>query len=166
MVEINIAKTTSDILVIEKLADTIWREHYIPIIGLNHVEYMLDKYQSFDSMRYQIDNGSFYYIIFYNSQPVGYLSFNIEEDALFLSKIYILKKFRRKNIGKAAMSFVEKATVKSGLSKIYLTVNKNNTDTINTYEKLGFINTGSSIKDIGNGFIMDDYKMVKMIDRN
>lgn len=166
MVDINIANTASDILLIEQLADTIWREHYIPIIGLDHVEYMLNKYQSFNSMRDQIDNGYFYYMISYNSQAVGYLSFNLEEDALFLSKIYVLKKFRGKNIGKTAMSFIEKATVKSGLSKIVLTVNKNNIDTIKAYEKLGFINTGSSIKDIGNGFIMDDYKMEKMIDRN
>lgn len=166
MVKIKIAKTTSDILVIEKLANTIWREHYIPIIGLDHVEYMLDKYQSFNSMRDQINNGSFYYIVFYNSQPVGYLSFNIEEDTLFLSKIYILKTFRGKNIGRTAMSFIEKTAIKEELSEIYLTVNKNNIDTIKTYEKLGFVNTGSSIKDIGNGFIMDDYKMVKIIDRN
>jgi len=166
MVDINIANTASDILLIEQLADTIWREHYIPIIGLGHVEYMLDKFQSFDSMKDQIDNGYFYYTIYYNTKPVGYLSFTKEEDALFLSKIYVLKKFRGKSIGKAAMFFVEKATVKSGLSKIVLTVNKNNIDTIKAYEKLGFVNTGSSIKDIGNGFIMDDYKMVKMIDRN
>jgi ribosomal protein S18 acetylase RimI-like enzyme len=166
MAKIKIAKTTSDILVIEKLANTIWREHYIPIIGLDQVEYMLNKYQSFNSIRTQIDNRSFYYIIFYNSQPVGYLSFTIDKDALFLSKIYILKNFRGKNIGKAAMSFIEKMTVKSGLSKIVLTVNKNNINSIKAYEKLGFINTGSNIKDIGEGFIMDDYKMEKMIDRN
>ncbi len=164
MIKIKIAKTTSDILVIEKLANTIWREHYIPIIGLDHVEYMLDKYQSFNSMRDQIDNGSFYYMIFYNSKPVGYLSFYKEEDALFLSKIYILRNFRGKNIGKAAMSFIEKTTVKSGLSKIVLTVNKNNLNTIKAYEKFGFTNKGSSIKDIGNGFIMDDYKMEKILD--
>ena len=71
MIEINIVKTTSDLLLIEQLANTIWREHYIPIIGLKHVEYMLEKYQTVNSMKDQMENGSYYYIIYYKTKPVG-----------------------------------------------------------------------------------------------
>jgi len=38
-----------------------------------------------------------------------------------------------------------------GLRKISLTVNKNNTDSIKAYEKMGFRNVGSLAQDIGNG---------------
>lgn len=163
MIEINIANSTSDFELIEELADTIWREHYIPIIGLEQVDYMLDKYQSIESMKDQIKNGSSYYIIYYNRKPVGYLSFNKYEDIIFLSKIYVLRNFREKKIGKKAMSFVENKTKELGLSKIHLGVNKYNLNAIKAYEKLGFKNIGPSITDIGGGFIMDDFKMEKIL---
>ena len=123
MIEINIAKSPSDLLLIEQLANTIWREHYIPIIGLEQVDYMLDKYQSVESMKDQIKNGSSYYIIYYNKKYVGYLSFNKDKDVVFLSKIYVLHNFRGKKIGKKAMSFVEGKTQELGVSKIHLGVN-------------------------------------------
>ena len=166
MIEIKIANSLSDLLLIEQLADTIWREHYIPIIGLKQVDYMLDKYQSVESMKNQIRNGFSYYIIYSNKRSVGYLSFSEDKDVLFLSKIYVLLDFRGKKIGKEAMSFVEKKTKESGLSKIHLGVNKYNVKAIRSYEKLGFNNIGPSITDIGGGFIMDDFKMEKVLLNN
>ena len=47
------------------------------------------------------------------------------------------------------------------LSKIRLHVNKYNTNSILVYEKMGFVNTDSIITEIGEGFVMDDYEMVK-----
>jgi len=163
MIEINIAESSSDLLLIEQLANTIWREHYVPIIGLGQVEYMLEKYQEVDSMKNQIKSGYSYYIIKYNKISVGYLSFNTEQNVIFLSKIYVLHNFRGKKIGKTAMSFVENMAKKLGLSKIQLGVNKYNVNTIQAYEKLGFKNIGPSITDIGGGFIMDDFKMEKVL---
>lgn len=48
-----------------------------------------------------------------------------------------------------------------GLESIYLTVNKNNTNTISAYIKLGFEIVDSIITDIGSNFVMDDYIMEK-----
>ena len=50
--------------------------------------------------------------------------------------------------------------------KIWLTVNKYNTAAIKAYKKMGFINIAAITQDIGNGFIMDDYKMEKIIKGN
>jgi len=61
------------------------------------------------------------------------------------------------------MQFIEEKAKLYHLKIIMLTVNKNNTNAIRTYEKLGFINVGPVVKDIGNGFIMDDYQMTKQI---
>ncbi len=163
MIEINIAASTTDLLLIEQLAHTIWHEYYVPIIGLDQVVYMLDKYQTVESMKGQIKSGSFYYLIYYNKRSVGYLSFNKEQNVIFLSKVYVLHNFRGKKIGKTAMSFVENMAKESGLSKIQLGVNKYNVNTIRAYEKLGFKNIGPSITDIGGGFIMDDFKMEKVL---
>ena len=163
MIEIAIANTTPDYLQIETLADIIWREHYIPIVGKPQIDYMLDKFQSAEAIEKQVGDGFEYFSIFYNKTPVGYISIKQEANTLFLSKIYVLRSFRGKKIGKSAMQFVEQKAMDYQLKHIRLTVNINNTNSIKAYEKLGFKNVGPLITDIGNGFVMDDYKMVKVL---
>ncbi|MEQ8240696.1 MAG: GNAT family N-acetyltransferase [Cyclobacteriaceae bacterium] len=82
---------------------------------------------------------------------------------LFLSKIYVLKEYRGKGIGKAGMSFVQAQSEKLGFHSITLTVNKYNTTSIVAYERLGFQKVESIVVDIGEGFVMDDYVMKKQI---
>ncbi len=80
---------------------------------------------------------------------------------LFLNKLYLKSSERGKKFGKKAIQFVGNLAKEKNLRKITLTVNKYNTNSINAYEKMGFKNIGPVIQDIGNGFIMDDYKMEK-----
>lgn len=158
--------TSSDLFVIEELAKTIWREHYTPIIGSNQVEYMLAKFQSVAVMQEQIDSGYIYFLMLYWCVPVGYLSIRKDADAIFLSKIYVLKDYRGKGIAGTAMDFVVSESKKAGLGLIRLTVNKNNTNSILAYLKMGFQNKGSMITEIGEGFVMDDFVMEKNIRQN
>ena len=161
MIEISIANTVSNYKRIEQLAGVIWREHYIPITGEGQVEHMLEKYQSASAISNQVKDGFQYFIIYCNEIPTGYLSIKKENDKLFLSKIYVLKEYRGNKIGKMAMLFIEDKAKGMNCSKVVLTVNKNNTNSILAYERLGFKNLGSVVKDIGKGFVMDDYKMEK-----
>ena len=46
---------------------------------------------------------------------------------------------------------------------IYLTVNKYNINSIMAYQKIGFIKTEELFIDIGNGYVMDDFRMEKLI---
>lgn len=144
-----------------KLADTIWREHYTPIIGKAQVDYMLDNFQSSEAIEQQISLGMEYVLIDYKNLPVGYLAFEKREKELFLSKIYLLREFRGKGLGKKAMTYVYKKAQEQKCSQISLTVNKNNKRSITAYEGMGFEKGTALILDIGGGFVMDDYKMVK-----
>ncbi|MEL0456276.1 GNAT family N-acetyltransferase [Flavobacteriaceae bacterium SZ-1-7] len=163
MIEIRQAKTKTDYLLIEHLADAIWREHYISIIGKPQVDYMLGKFQSAMAVENQILDGFEYFLLYFDGTPVGYISIKPEVTALFLSKIYVLSGFRGKNIGKTAMRYVEEKAKDYSLKSIRLTVNKNNSKTIKAYEKLGFIKDGAIVIDIGNGFLMDDFVMVRAV---
>ena len=163
MLQIKLANLESDFKLIAQLADAIWREHYIPIIGKPQIDYMLDKYQSSKVIKTQIEEGYKYFVLVYENTPVGYIAITTEEDALFLSKIYVLRTYRGKKIGTQALKFIENKARELNLKRITLTVNKNNHSAIKAYEKLGFENLGPKIMDIGNGFIMDDYKMAKVI---
>lgn len=162
---ISFLKASSDdhFKTIEVLADTIWREHYIPIIGKPQVDYMLHKFQSAETVKQQVSEGYRYYILMSENESVGYISIKKEEQNLFLSKLYILKSERGKGFGKTAMLFVENEAKNLGCNSISLTVNKGNRNSIKAYETLGFENLGEIIIDIGNGFVMDDYRMCKQL---
>ncbi|MDC6389570.1 GNAT family N-acetyltransferase [Maribacter sp. PR1] len=152
-----------EIKVVANLAHTIWKEHYTPIIGEDQVVFMLNKFQSENAISAQIKEGFNYFLIAHQEAYVGYFAFCLQKDALFLSKFYVLRSERGKGYGKAALKFIEAKAKNLGSKKIKLTVNKNNSNSITAYEKMGFINVESIVQDIGNGFVMDDYVLEKSI---
>lgn len=163
MIDFKEVESQFDLRKIEQLAVFIWNEHYTPIIGKPQVEYMLEKFQSVDAMLTQINNGYRYFLIGEDEFELGYLSFERRETALFLSKIYLLKKHRGKGIGKQAMEFITSAARGMGCSKVTLTVNRFNQYSIKAYKRAGFQIKGELVQDIGNGFVMDDYLMEKEV---
>ena len=155
--------TECQIEIVETLAKEIWTEHYVPIIGKEQVDYMLDRIQSKRAIAEQIKTGSLYFLIEEGHHFIGYIAVQPKGEELFLSKIYIKFSKRRKGYGKKAIRFAERLAKEKGLKKIILTVNKKNIDAIKAYEKVGFSNCGPLIQEIGCGFIMDDYKMEKTV---
>jgi len=65
---------------VEILAATIWREHYPPIIGTPQVDYMLDKFQSFEAIREQIQQGRKYSLIVKDGVDAGYCAIDVRDD--------------------------------------------------------------------------------------
>jgi RimJ/RimL family protein N-acetyltransferase len=163
MINFHEVKSDSNLALIENMANTIWHEHYTPIIGTEQVIYMLDKFQSVSTMRDQINQGYQYFLINFNDNAVGYLSFEKRDNVLFLSKVYLLKSERGKGIGRKAMEFVTSLARGSNCTKVALTVNRFNQNSIRAYESAGFEKKGELVQDIGNGFVMDDYLMEKII---
>lgn len=163
MIKISPVKTKAQLAQIEALAEIIWREHYTPIIGKEQVDYMLEKFQSVATMQSQIDEGYSYFLVEKNNKAVGYFSIQKREDAMFLSKLYVLKSDRGQGLGKASMDYITQQAKASGCAKISLTVNRHNNNTIRAYGALGFENVGELVADIGNGFVMDDYLLEKTL---
>lgn len=157
------AQTRANYKIIADLAKLIWTEHYTPIIGEQQVAYMLDKFQSALAVEDQVEKGIMYYLLLYQDTHVGYFSFSKNEESLFLSKLYVLNSARGNGIGRAALSFIEARAKELDLKKIKLTVNKFNTNSIKMYEKMGFVNIEAIVQNIGNGYVMDDYVLEKVI---
>jgi len=143
-----------------KMAEVVWNEHFTSIIGKKQVDYMLERFQSENAVTEQINNQGYeYYFIEIQGNKVGYSGIHKEEEKMFLSKLYILKDYRKKGYASLAFEFLRNTCKESGLKSIYLTVNKYNTDTIQVYEAKGFKIIKNQVSDIGNGFVMDDYVM-------
>jgi len=163
MIKIIAASTKQDFKDIASLANIIWREHYIPIIGVEQVDYMIENFQSSGAMYVQFIDGYEYYMIYHQNELVGYISVKKQKDSLFLSKIYIVKDFRGQGFGKQAMDFVSNRAVQLKCKSVSLGVNRFNVNSIEAYKKMGFKVVGEMITDIGSGFVMDDYKMEKSL---
>ena len=100
-----------------------------------------------------------YFYIVVDEKTTGYIGMSHKPDYLFLSKLYIKKDFRHKGIGTKAFEFIKDYAKSCNYSKIILTVNKQNTNTIKAYDKWGFETIDAVVTDIGSGFVMDDYIM-------
>ena len=157
------ATDKEQIAIVAALAEEIWHEHFTPIIGKSQVEYMLEMFQSEQAIGEQVKSGFLYYLVKTNNRDVGYFGVYQTDEGLLLSKFYIRSSERGKGLGRRAMIFIESLAKQRNVTRIILTVNKYNSDTIEAYKKLGFQITESIVQDIGNGFIMDDYRMEKAI---
>ena len=162
MVKLNPISSPEDIFRLEALARVIWTEHYLPIIGQEQIDYMLDKFQSASAITSQIrEEGYLYYLIVSDEVEIGYLGLVPDKvnDKMMISKIYVGKDARGKGAGKAALDFSINLCKQQEISKLWLTVNRYNHVSINWYKKNGFEVTDEVVSDIGNGFVMDDYVM-------
>lgn len=157
--------TAEEIAEVARLAAEIWREYYVSIIRIEQIDYMLGKYQAVPAITDQIHHQGYeYYLIHLDgSSTVGYMSVKQEEEKLFLSKFYIGKEHRGHGYASKAVTFLEQLCKDRNLSHIWLTVNRHNESSIAVYEKKGFRTIREQIADIGNGFVMDDFIMEKVI---
>lgn len=154
--------TAQQIEQVATLASDIWHEYYITLISRDQIAYMIDKYQSIPAIERQIrSEGYAYYLMQHGAEAVGYMAVKQEDGKLFLSKFYVSRAHRGKGYASAADAFLEQLCTDSGLSSIWLTVNRDNRSSIAVYEKKGFRTIREQVADIGNGFVMDDFVMEK-----
>lgn len=145
-----------------ELARQIWQEHYSPIIGSGQVEYMLNRFQSSERIWQDITDAGFRYsLVEVDGEPAAYMAVKTDDSdhSLFLSKFYINQKFRQQGLGRLMLAEQIQYCRTNGLNSIWLTVNKNNRQSIIAYQRLGFVQTDSVVNDIGDGYVMDDFVM-------
>lgn len=159
MNDLRIIPVTNEELVysLSAVADDIWHEYFTPIIGAKQVDYMLEKFLSPDALITQINDGYEYFLFSREYTFAGFAGIREEGSELFLSKLYVHADFRGKKIGSYMFQKFTELCRLRGLTKIWLTCNRNNTDSIAVYEHWGFKKIRSEKTDIGNGFYMDDH---------
>lgn len=153
-----------DIEAVAELACDIWHEFYVPLIGKAQVDYMVARFQSADAIREQLRLGYEYFVVCRGAALIGYMGVQPQQErkALFISKFYLHKSSRGSGTGRLCMEFIEQLAGQRGLTLLWLTVNKGN-PSVKVYERLGFRIAKDIVMDIGNGFVMDDYRMEKSL---
>lgn len=161
MIQLILAKET-DINTITQLAHRIWNEHYVAIVGQEQVDYMLAKIYSYDSLLDQLTvKKHLFYLILKDDEPVGFISLSSKNDSdFFLHKFYINQQQSNAGIGTAVLNLVIELIRPKTLT---LTVNRRNFKSINFYFKNGFRIEKVEDFDIGAGYEMNDFVMLRKL---
>jgi ribosomal protein S18 acetylase RimI-like enzyme len=158
------ARTNDDIAEVAALAHEIWNDHFPDIIGQGQVDYMLDRFQSKAAIRTQIQDDHYeYYLVGEPGDREGYFAIVQDADSLQLSKLYLRRAARGRGMGARIVRWLEAESRARGVSRLWLTVNKDNAGSIAFYRSVGFEVESAMVTDIGRGFVMDDYRMVAIV---
>lgn len=149
---------------IAALAHVIWHQHYVPIIGQAQVDYMLTHGYSDETLAEEQNNGTHFTLARRGDRSIGFASVSPptaeQPSAAWLDKLYVLQDARNLGVGRRlVIRAAEQATTLWGADRLALRVNRENDLSISAYRALGFETLTTDIKDIGNGFVMDDYIM-------
>ncbi|MFC1652517.1 GNAT family N-acetyltransferase [Planctomycetota bacterium] len=155
---------TDHISRVAQAAHEIWNEHFPKVISQAQIDYMVERFQSEVALLQQIQDGMQYYLIVVGEKDAGYYAIQPQnEGRLFLSKLYIRQAYRGQGLARATLADIEHRGRNMNRQTLWLTCNRRNTEPIAVYEHLGFKTVDTVIMDIGEGFVMDDYRMEKDI---
>ena len=156
----------SDVEALAGLAREIWYAHYPAIISTAQIEYMLDQRYRPATVRAELGRAGIWWDkLMIGPAMAGFASYFRADHApeMKLDKLYVHP--RRQRLGYGGLMIVRAAGVAraEGCDRLVLAVNKNNAAAIAAYRKHGFHIADAVTKDIGGGFVMDDYVMVRAV---
>ncbi len=155
----------SDYDTIHAIALPVWDATYKSILTQDQMDYMLNLMYSNEAITEQINiKGHKFLLAVDEGEYLGFASYepNYLSETTKIHKLYVLTLAHGRGIGKALISVIENAAKKNFNDKILLNVNKHN-PAVHFYIKSGFVNMGEDVIDIGNGYVMDDYLMMKQL---
>lgn len=166
---------------IRKIAHATWPDTFGGILTQAQIDYMLGMMYSQEALVEQAAKGHVFLLLLEaqsgeqaavsdaaylpaqkttNFRPVGYASYEVDylPGTTKLHKLYVLPSCQGKGYGKALMQEVGRVANQVGQKKLRLDVNYQN-KAIDVYEHLGFVKLERFNTDIGNGFLMEDWRM-------
>jgi ribosomal protein S18 acetylase RimI-like enzyme len=157
----------ADVEALAALAREIWYAHYSAIIGVAQIEYMLGQRYDLETVRLELrQHGLWWDKLVAGTEMAGFASYFLTAVAgeMKLDKLYVHPRHQRHGHGGKMIERVCRVARAQGCSRLVLAVNKNNRPAIDAYLKHGFSITDAVVKDIGDGFVMDDYIMERTLE--
>jgi GNAT superfamily N-acetyltransferase len=151
--------TERSLPLVADLAESIWWQCYPPIIGARQVHYMLGRGYALPSLRRDLHDGNRYFILRVGPCPAGFFAWRPQDGEAFLDKLYLEPAYQGLGLGQYLLAELARQAERSGLTGVFLRVNRRNTPAIRAYRRAGFSIRGTDCKPIGGGFVMDDYLM-------
>jgi len=156
----------ADVEAVGALAREIWHAHYPGIISLAQIEYMLDERYSPAVLRAELrKQGLWWELLLCAGVPRAFSSYfrTLRLDEMKLDKLYVHPDCQRRGYGGLLIDRAVVCARAQRCSRLVLAVNKGNVNALAAYRKHGFQIESGVVKEIGGGFVMDDYVMVLSI---
>lgn len=159
--------TTDDLHTIAEMAGEIWNAYYPEFLPTDQIRYMLDKFYALPALQKQVEEGQVFYTIFDNDRAIGFIAVSqTNASEFFIHKFYLYPSDQGKHYGSLVMQeitnrFRNMSNIKN--PAVRLTVNRQNYKAINFYFKNGFTIERVADFDIGNGYQMNDFVMLKTL---
>jgi ribosomal protein S18 acetylase RimI-like enzyme len=161
-----------DFAVLRELAGTIWRQHYAGIVSAAQIDYMLAARFGDEALRMHIQAADRWLeLLRVSGAPAGYCGYElaamdgdgseVAPAAMKLGQLYVLESNRGMGLGRFMLGQIEQRARDHGRHLLWLQVNKRNTGAIAFYRAAGFGVVREAVFEIGGGFVMHDYVMVK-----
>jgi diamine N-acetyltransferase len=165
MITIKTAGIT-DIKTIQDIAHATWPITYGEILSKEQLDYMMDLIYSDDSLMKQIQKQEqLFYMIFDASLIMAFIAIEHKyknEAVTRIHKIYLLPETQGKGIGTLILAEIEKLAIENNSELLSLNVNRFN-KALSFYNKQGFEIVAEENIAIGNGYLMEDFRMEKKI---
>jgi GNAT superfamily N-acetyltransferase len=142
----------------------IWPEVFVPLIGKDQVDYMLTHYQGRDAVAGDMERGVRYFLVEHGGGVAGYFAYALEEDRLFISKIYLKKECRGLGLASPIFRHFEELALGNRKTKLFLHVNRFNKNAVDVYLHRGFTIVKTVDEPLGDRFFLNDYWMEKVLD--
>ncbi len=153
----------ADVTDVAALAARIWHVHYVPhIVSAEQVEYMLERVCSPAAIVEQIkEKAQRFWLLHDENILIGYAAVEPRADGeWFIDKLYVDTTQQRRGLGKMLLAHIIGEHRPKALT---LRVNRRNVPAINFYFRNGFVIEKLDIRDIGSGFVMDDFLMKRTL---
>lgn len=149
---------------IRGLAEKIWPQTFAPILPPDQIPYMMRMMYDLEVLRRELAGGIRWETVSVDGIPSGYLSWGPCEGkpgTAKVHKVYLLPERQGRGIGQAMLDHVAGCCREEGYGRLLLAVNKRNERAIRAYRRNGWRVDSARVKDIGGGFVMDDWLMTK-----
>lgn len=147
------------------LAGQVWRAHYPGIISVEQIEYMLAQRYRPILIKQFIARGDTWLAARAGGELVGFAHAHpLQPGDWKLDKLYVATELQGHGIGGQLIAAVADAARRHGITRLILRVNRENHPAIRAYLKHGFKIATLVDEDIGQGFVMQDYVMVKELE--
>ncbi len=157
--------TSKDIPLIQDIAHKTWPDTYGSILSKAQLDYMLNLMYSDESLLKQMNGNAQFFLAYENEIYLGFASCESNyqnKKCTRLHKLYILPELQGKGVGKLLIEKVLTLAKENHSGVVSLNVNKFN-KAYTFYKKMGFEIIAEEDLEIGNGYVMEDYKMEKRL---
>jgi len=156
----------NDVFRIKAIAELTWPETFKEILTNEQIRYMLDWMYSLEILTSQIENGHKFYILIDDGNDLGFIGIELNCPTIGNAKIhkfYVLPESQGKGVGDKLIEHVFQYSKWNRINSLSLNVNRYN-KAIDFYLKKRFKIIKEEDIEIGNGFLMEDYVMEKILE--